>query len=57
MAKIVKLINDLNPNEAIFLKIESNTSLALQEDKQFSNHTTTSLCNRQLLQTTITIHK
>jgi len=27
MAKIVKVINDLNPDEAIFWKIESNASI------------------------------
>ena len=38
MAKMVKVINDLIPDEAIFLKIESNASITLQEGKPFSNY-------------------
>ena len=55
MAKIVKVINDLNPEKEIFWKIESNASLTLQEGKPFSNHTKASLFNTQFLKTTITI--
>ena len=55
MAKIVKVINDLNPEKAIFRKIESIVSLTLQEGKPFSNHTKASLFNTQFLKTTITI--
>ena len=55
MAKIVKVINGLKPNEAIFRKIESNASITLQEGKPFSNHTKASLFNTQFLKTTITI--
>ena len=39
MAKIDKETNDLNPDKAIFWKIESNASITLQEGKPFSNHT------------------
>ena len=55
MAKIVKEINDLNPDEALFWKIESNASITLQEGKPFSNQTKASLFNTQFLKTTITI--
>ena len=55
MAKIVKVINDLNPEKAIFWKIESNASLTPQEGKPLSNHTKASLFNTQFLKTTITI--
>ena len=47
MAKIVKVINDLNPDEAIFWKIESNTFILFQEGKPLSNHTKASLFNTQ----------
>ena len=33
MAKIVKVINGLKPDETIFRKIESNASITLQEGK------------------------
>ncbi len=36
MAKIIKVINDLNPDEALFWEIESNASITLQEGKPFS---------------------
>ncbi|WP_158466731.1 hypothetical protein [Prochlorococcus marinus] len=55
MAKIVKVINGLKPDEAIFRKIESNASITHQEGKPFSNHTKASLFNTQFLKTTITI--
>ena len=55
MAKIVKVINGLKPDEAIFRKIESNASITLQEGKPFNNHTKASLFNTQFLKTTITI--
>ena len=55
MAKIVKVINDLKPNKAIFLKIKSNASITLQEGKPYSNQTKASLFNTQFLKTTITI--
>ena len=49
MAKIVKVINGLKPDEAIFRKIESNASITLQEGKPLSNHTNASLFNTQFL--------
>ena len=49
MAKIVKVINGLKPDEAIFRRIESNASITLQEGKPFSNHTKASLFNTQFL--------
>ncbi len=56
MAKIVKVINDLNPDEAIFWKIESNAFITFQEGKLFSNDTKASLFNTQFLKNTITIN-
>ena len=55
MAKIVKVINGLKQDEAIFRKIESNASVTLQEGKPFSSHRKASLFNTQFLKTTITI--
>ena len=55
MAKIVKVINGLKTDEAIFRKIESYASITLQEGKPFSNHKKASLFNTQFLKTTITI--
>ena len=55
MAKIVKVIKGLKPDEAIFRKIESNASITLQEGKPFSTHTKASLFKTQFRKTTITI--
>ena len=54
MEKIIKVINDLNQDEEIFWKIESNAFITFQEGKPFSNHTKASLFNTQFLKTTIT---
>ena len=55
MAKIVKVINGLKPDEAIFRKIESNASITLQEGKPMNNYVKASLFNTQFLKTSINI--
>ena len=55
MAKIVKVIIGLKPDEAIFRKIESNASITLQEGKPYSKHTKASLFNTQFLKNIITV--
>ena len=55
MTEIVKVTNDLNPDKAIFWKIESNASITLQEGNPFSNHTKASLFRTQFLKTNIII--
>ncbi len=37
MAKIIKVINDLSPDEALFWTIESNASITLQKGKPLAN--------------------
>ncbi len=55
MEKIINVINDLIPDEALFWKIESNALTTSQEGKPFNNHTKASLFSTQFLKTTITI--
>ena len=55
IAKIIKVINDLTADEALFKKIESYAPIKLQEGKPFSNHTKYLLFNTQFLKTTIPI--